>query len=195
MDVAPKRARVSRFHDLDRHLRSWPGQYVNDWSDHGQKVQGADQIWIAVIGPDTPRTGEAANAAGIYQRDIAPTVLNAFAPTLISEYQLLAPPPQKTAEQAGAVRPEKKAAAPAPVAPAVYGAPLQIVKNPESDDYGRPKENLTIVGKIIKEDNLRVTVQNLDNSQSRRDRSPWPVTLQAPPVGQRSVGGCRSPRC
>ncbi len=88
----------------------------------------------------------------------------AFAPTLISEYQLLAPPPQKTAEQAGAVVPEKKAAAPAPVAPAVYDT--LIVKNPESDDYGRPKENLTIVGKIIKEDNLRVTVQNLDNSQT-----------------------------
>jgi hypothetical protein len=87
-----------------------------------------------------------------------------FAPALISEYQLLAPPPQKTAGQTGAVVLEKKAAAPAPVAPAVYDT--LIVKNPESDEYGRPKEDLTIVGNIIREDNLRVTVQKPDNTQT-----------------------------
>jgi len=37
-----------------------------------------------------------------------------------------------------------------------------IVKNPETDDYGRPKENLTIIGKIIKEDNIRLTLEKPD---------------------------------
>jgi hypothetical protein len=40
-----------------------------------------------------------------------------------------------------------------------------IVKNPEADDYGRPKENITVVGKIVKEDNLRLTLTRTDNQQ------------------------------
>ena len=29
-----------------------------DWTDHGKKVPGAEFIWIAVLGPDTPALGE-----------------------------------------------------------------------------------------------------------------------------------------
>lgn len=29
-----------------------------DWTDHGKKVDGAEFVWIAVIGPDTPALGE-----------------------------------------------------------------------------------------------------------------------------------------
>jgi hypothetical protein len=51
------------------------GATVADWNDHGAKVPGADQIWIAVVGPDTPAAGEAEDAPQVFQRDIAPTML------------------------------------------------------------------------------------------------------------------------
>lgn len=52
------------------------GSTLKDFSDHGPKVPGDEHIWAAFIGPDTPATGEAANAPPYYQRDIAPTILD-----------------------------------------------------------------------------------------------------------------------
>jgi sulfatase-like protein len=51
------------------------GKTPKDWSDHGDKVPGSDEIWVMVIGPDTPRTGEASNTTLVHQSDIAGTVL------------------------------------------------------------------------------------------------------------------------
>lgn len=51
------------------------GSTIEDWHGHSDKVQGADQIWAAIIGPDTPALGEAENVPEVFQRDIAPTVL------------------------------------------------------------------------------------------------------------------------
>jgi bisphosphoglycerate-independent phosphoglycerate mutase (AlkP superfamily) len=51
------------------------GSALDDWDSHGKDVQGADRIWIAVAGPDTPAKGEAANTDAYRQRDIAPTAL------------------------------------------------------------------------------------------------------------------------
>jgi arylsulfatase A-like enzyme len=51
------------------------GGTPEDWHDHGKNVEGAEQIWIAVIGPDTPHKGEATNTDSYRQRDIAPTAL------------------------------------------------------------------------------------------------------------------------
>lgn len=33
------------------------GGTVRDWTDHGQKIEGAEFIWIGVMGPDTPALG------------------------------------------------------------------------------------------------------------------------------------------
>jgi hypothetical protein len=44
------------------------------WRDHGAKVDGAENIWIAVIGPDTPPLGERANCALVTQSQVAATV-------------------------------------------------------------------------------------------------------------------------
>lgn len=52
------------------------GSTLEDFSDHGPKVPGDEQIWAAFIGPDTPPTGEATNTGMCYQRDIAPTILD-----------------------------------------------------------------------------------------------------------------------
>jgi hypothetical protein len=49
------------------------GSTLADWSGHGSKVPGADKIWIAILGPDTPAAGEVATHAE--QRDIAPTII------------------------------------------------------------------------------------------------------------------------
>lgn len=52
------------------------GGKIDDWHSHGKDVAGADQIWLAMIGPDTPAVGEATNVPEIFQRDIAPTMLD-----------------------------------------------------------------------------------------------------------------------
>lgn len=49
------------------------GSTVADWSDHGKGVPGADRIWLAIIGPDTPARFEDQQVAE--QRDIAPTIV------------------------------------------------------------------------------------------------------------------------
>jgi len=51
------------------------GSTLADWHGHGDDVDGANQIWLAVVGPDTPHTGEARQTEIYHQRDIAPTAL------------------------------------------------------------------------------------------------------------------------
>lgn len=49
-----------------------------DWVEHEEGIEGAEDIWIAVIGPDTPDRGEVAPAPTVHQADIAATVLRFF---------------------------------------------------------------------------------------------------------------------
>jgi hypothetical protein len=44
------------------------------WRSHGIKISGADQIWIAVIGPDTPALGIVKDSQQYYQNQVAATV-------------------------------------------------------------------------------------------------------------------------
>ena len=46
---------------------------VETWRSHGDKIAGAGGIWLAVIGPDTPATGEQKNSAQHYQNQVAKT--------------------------------------------------------------------------------------------------------------------------
>ena len=34
------------------------GRTVRDWTDHGRKVEGSDETWMAILGPDIPAAGE-----------------------------------------------------------------------------------------------------------------------------------------
>jgi hypothetical protein len=52
------------------------GSTLADWTDHGKKVAGAEQVWMAIAGPDTPAAGEMTNVPEIHQRDIAATMLD-----------------------------------------------------------------------------------------------------------------------
>jgi hypothetical protein len=38
------------------------GATSRDWTDHGQDVAGAEQTWMAIIGPNTPALGEVVNS-------------------------------------------------------------------------------------------------------------------------------------
>ncbi len=46
----------------------------SQWTSHGQRVPDCYQIWMAVIGPDTPASGEMKNTAMVYQDQLAATV-------------------------------------------------------------------------------------------------------------------------
>lgn len=50
------------------------GRGPEDWVEHDESIPGSEDIWIAVIGPDTPATGEIGPAATVYQADVAATI-------------------------------------------------------------------------------------------------------------------------
>jgi hypothetical protein len=54
------------------------GSGPQSWRDHSAKVEGAENIWIAIIGPDTPPLGERANCASVTQSQVAATVAAAL---------------------------------------------------------------------------------------------------------------------
>lgn len=45
-----------------------------DWNNHGAKHPGSDQMWIAILGPDTPALGERKNCEPVTQSQIAATI-------------------------------------------------------------------------------------------------------------------------
>jgi hypothetical protein len=50
------------------------GRAPDDWMEHDETIPGSEDIWIAVIGPDTPATGEVHRSATVHQADVAPTI-------------------------------------------------------------------------------------------------------------------------
>ena len=44
------------------------------WRHHGSKVPHADEIWLAVMGPDTPALGEVKSEGQLYQNQVAQTL-------------------------------------------------------------------------------------------------------------------------
>lgn len=44
------------------------------WRDHNRHIAGADQIWLAAIGPDTPPLGEVQQPMQLYQQQLAQTI-------------------------------------------------------------------------------------------------------------------------
>lgn len=50
------------------------GSGLKLWRDHDKNIAGAENIWIAVLGPDTPPTGEMKNVPRVTQSQIAATI-------------------------------------------------------------------------------------------------------------------------
>jgi hypothetical protein len=65
------------------------GSGDREWKNHGENVEGAENIWIAVIGPDTPPLGERANIAPVTQSQIAATIASLVG--MASPFRALAP--------------------------------------------------------------------------------------------------------
>src|SRR5690606_12200880 len=50
------------------------GNGTQGWRDHGKNVIGAENTWLAVLGPDTPALGERVDISDITQKQIAATL-------------------------------------------------------------------------------------------------------------------------
>ncbi len=50
------------------------GSGLVEWKEHGVDEKGSENIWIAVVGPDTPARGERENIGPVTQAQIAATV-------------------------------------------------------------------------------------------------------------------------
>jgi len=44
------------------------------WTSHGSDIEGADEIWLAVMGPNTPALGEIKQSSQLYQKQFAQTI-------------------------------------------------------------------------------------------------------------------------
>jgi bisphosphoglycerate-independent phosphoglycerate mutase (AlkP superfamily) len=50
------------------------GSGLEEWKEHGVEEKGSENIWIAVMGPDTAALGERTNTGAVTQAEIAATV-------------------------------------------------------------------------------------------------------------------------
>lgn len=50
------------------------GDGPSDWRNHGKSTVGAEDVWIAIIGPDTPPLGERSNCDPVTLNQVAATV-------------------------------------------------------------------------------------------------------------------------
>jgi hypothetical protein len=53
------------------------GRTPEDWHGHGTKVAGAEEMWLAMLGPDTPALGYKPDLTAT-QSDVAPTIIDLF---------------------------------------------------------------------------------------------------------------------
>lgn len=51
------------------------GRTPADWTSHGEDIPGAEEIWIAVAGPDTTARGIIADHGPLQQTQVAATIL------------------------------------------------------------------------------------------------------------------------
>jgi hypothetical protein len=50
------------------------GSGPTEWKEHGVEEKGSENVWIAVMGPDTPAQGERTQVPPITQAQIAATL-------------------------------------------------------------------------------------------------------------------------
>ncbi|MEW6235916.1 MAG: AP protein [Candidatus Omnitrophota bacterium] len=54
------------------------GNTEEDWVDHNAKTPGSENVWISVIGPDSPDKGELSNTKPYYYSSAAATIVKLF---------------------------------------------------------------------------------------------------------------------
>lgn len=68
------------------------GSGATAWRDHGEKIAGAEDIWVAVIGPDTQALGERANCGAIELRQVPASIAALLGEDFRSCVSAAAPP-------------------------------------------------------------------------------------------------------
>jgi len=68
------------------------GSTPQDWTNHGKDVEGAEYIWMAVLGPDTPALGMRSAAQPVTQSQLAATVAALLGKDYRTEFPKAAPP-------------------------------------------------------------------------------------------------------
>ena len=56
------------------------------WTSHGASVDDAEQIWMAIMGPNTPALGEVKTAGQLYQKQFAQTLAKIIGYTFTAEH-------------------------------------------------------------------------------------------------------------
>ena len=62
------------------------------WTDHGKDVDGAEQVWIAMLGPGSPKLGEVKNGSPVTQSQIAATIASLLGENYSKSEPRAAPP-------------------------------------------------------------------------------------------------------
>jgi hypothetical protein len=68
------------------------GSTPRNWTDHGRRVEEADWIWAAAIGPQIPATGSRADVTGATQSQVAATIAALLGLDYVEADQRVAPP-------------------------------------------------------------------------------------------------------
>ena len=61
-------------------------QVKEQWRDHGENIEDAGHIWIAVIGPDTRAEGLVKTSSPLFQKQIAPTLAALLGFTFVPDH-------------------------------------------------------------------------------------------------------------
>jgi len=79
------------------------GSGADDWTSHGERIDGAEHIWMAVLGPDTPPRGELVQTTRVTQSQVAATIAAALG--LEREFMATSPRSAPAVREAVAGRP------------------------------------------------------------------------------------------
>ena len=69
-----------------------------EWKDHGKKVAASQDIWIAVVGPETPALGEQSGVEPVTQAQVAATVAALLGEDYVAAVPGAAPPIARAVE-------------------------------------------------------------------------------------------------
>jgi hypothetical protein len=140
------------------------GDPPQGWRSHGEKVEGSDAIWLAVLGPDTPASGERSNCEAVTQSQIASTL----AKLLGADYK--AEVPQAGAPIADLIQPAKAANVTVPPQPlhriAFGSCATQERPQPIWDAVGATKPELL----LLLGDNIYADTEDMGVMKAKYDK-------------------------
>jgi hypothetical protein len=58
----------------------------SEWTTHGEKIEGASQIWFAAIGPEINAKGEIKTESQLYQKQFAQTIAKIMGYTFTADH-------------------------------------------------------------------------------------------------------------